>query len=61
MLQEGINEAGAMADWIASATSYSVHGVQTIPFYIFYSMFGMQRTAGPIVGGGWRPRARAAS
>ncbi|HWT53526.1 MAG TPA: pyruvate dehydrogenase (acetyl-transferring), homodimeric type [Rhodocyclaceae bacterium] len=44
VLQEGINEAGAMADWIASATSYSVHGVQTIPFYIFYSMFGLQRT-----------------
>ncbi|WP_374488090.1 pyruvate dehydrogenase (acetyl-transferring), homodimeric type [Zoogloea sp.] len=44
VLQEGINEAGAMADWIASGTSYSVHGVQTIPFYIFYSMFGLQRT-----------------
>ena len=44
VLQEGINEAGAMCDWIASATSYSVHGVQTIPFYICYSMFGMQRT-----------------
>jgi pyruvate dehydrogenase E1 component len=43
ILQEGINEAGAMADWIASATSYSVHGVVTIPFYIFYSMFGFQR------------------
>ncbi len=44
VLQEGINEAGAMADWIAAATSYSTHGVQTIPFYIFYSMFGLQRT-----------------
>jgi len=44
ILQEGINEAGAMADWIAAATSYSTHGVQTIPFYIFYSMFGLQRT-----------------
>jgi len=43
ILQEGINEAGAMADWIASATAYSVHGVVTIPFYIFYSMFGFQR------------------
>ena len=44
ILQEGINEAGAMADWIAAATSYSAHGVQMIPFYIFYSMFGLQRT-----------------
>ena len=44
VLQEGINEAGAMADWIAAATSYSVHGVQMIPFYICYSMFGLQRT-----------------
>jgi pyruvate dehydrogenase E1 component len=44
ILQEGINEAGAMADWIAAATSYSTHGVQMIPFYIFYSMFGLQRT-----------------
>ncbi len=44
VLQEGINEAGAMSDWIAAATAYSVHGVQTIPFYICYSMFGLQRT-----------------
>ncbi|MEL6478891.1 MAG: pyruvate dehydrogenase (acetyl-transferring), homodimeric type [Pseudomonadota bacterium] len=43
VLQEGINEAGAMADWIAAATAYSVHGVPMIPFYIFYSMFGFQR------------------
>ncbi len=43
VLQEGINEAGAMSDWIAAATSYSVHNVQTIPFYICYSMFGLQR------------------
>ncbi len=44
ILQEGINEPGAVADWIAAATSYSTHGVQTIPFYVFYSMFGLQRT-----------------
>ena len=44
VLQEGINEAGAMADWIAAGTAYSVHNVQMIPFYIFYSMFGLQRT-----------------
>jgi len=44
VLQEGINEAGAMSDWIAAATAYSNHGVQMIPFYICYSMFGLQRT-----------------
>jgi pyruvate dehydrogenase E1 component len=43
ILQEGINEAGGMCDWIAAATSYSTHGVSMIPFYIFYSMFGFQR------------------
>lgn len=44
ILQEGINEAGAVCDFIAAGTSYSVHGVPMIPFYIFYSMFGFQRT-----------------
>jgi pyruvate dehydrogenase E1 component len=43
ILQEGINEAGGLCDWIAAATSYSTHGVPMIPFYIFYSMFGFQR------------------
>ncbi len=43
MLQEGINEAGAMASWIAAATSYSLSDTPMIPFYIFYSMFGFQR------------------
>src|SRR4051795_6453145 len=43
VLQEGINEAGAFSPWIAAATSYSNHAVPTIPFYIFYSMFGLQR------------------
>jgi len=43
MLQEGINEAGAMSSWIAAATAYSNHGVSMIPFYIYYSMFGFQR------------------
>lgn len=43
ILQEGINEAGAMASWMAAATAYSTHGVQMIPFFIFYSMFGFQR------------------
>ncbi|MFW6198292.1 MAG: pyruvate dehydrogenase (acetyl-transferring), homodimeric type [Acidobacteriota bacterium] len=43
MLQEGINEAGAMCSWIAAATSYSAHGIAMVPFYIYYSMFGFQR------------------
>ena len=43
ILQEGINEAGGMCDWIAAATSYSTHGEIMVPFYIFYSMFGLQR------------------
>src|SRR5579872_6647079 len=43
ILQEGINEAGAISSWIAAGTSYSTHDVQMIPFYIFYSMFGFQR------------------
>jgi pyruvate dehydrogenase E1 component len=43
ILQEGINEAGAMASWTAAATSYSSHGIPMIPFYIYYSMFGFQR------------------
>ena len=43
ILQEGINEGGAMSSWIAAATAYSNHGVQMIPIYIFYSMFGFQR------------------
>ncbi len=43
ILEEGINEAGAMSSWIAAATSYSTHNMPMIPFYIFYSMFGFQR------------------
>jgi pyruvate dehydrogenase E1 component len=43
VLQEGINEPGAMSSWIAAATAYSTHGISMIPFYIFYSMFGFQR------------------
>ena len=44
VLQEGINELGAMGSWAAAATSYSVNDVPMIPFYIYYSMFGFQRT-----------------
>jgi pyruvate dehydrogenase E1 component len=43
VLQEGINEAGAMCSWIAAATSYSTNDLPVIPFYIYYSMFGLQR------------------
>ena len=43
LLEEGITEDGAMSSWIASATSYTNSGLQMIPFYIFYSMFGFQR------------------
>jgi pyruvate dehydrogenase E1 component len=43
ILEEGINEAGAMSSWIAAGSAYSTHGVSMIPFYIFYSMFGFQR------------------
>ena len=44
VLQEGINELGAMGSWLAAATSYSINDCPMIPFYIFYSMFGFQRT-----------------
>jgi pyruvate dehydrogenase E1 component len=43
LLEEGITEDGAMSSWIAAATSYTNNGMQMIPFYIFYSMFGFQR------------------
>jgi pyruvate dehydrogenase E1 component len=43
ILEEGINEAGAMSSWIAAGTAYSTHGINMVPFYIFYSMFGFQR------------------
>jgi pyruvate dehydrogenase E1 component len=44
LLEEGITEAGSMASYTAAGTSYATHGLTTIPFYIFYSMFGLQRT-----------------
>jgi pyruvate dehydrogenase E1 component len=56
VLQEGINEAGAMSDWIAAATAYSVHGVQMIPFYICYSMFGCSASWTSLGGGDQRAR-----
>src|SRR3989442_8892190 len=43
ILEEGINEAGSMSSFIAAGTAYATHGVQMVPFYVFYSMFGFQR------------------
>jgi pyruvate dehydrogenase E1 component len=48
ILEEGINEAGAIASWVAAATSYSAHGLAMLPFYIYYSMFGFQRVGDEI-------------
>ncbi len=48
ILEEGISEAGALASWTAAATSYSVHGLTMLPFYIYYSMFGFQRVGDQI-------------
>ena len=43
ILEEGITEAGSMSSFIAAGTAYATHGICTIPFFIYYSMFGMQR------------------
>jgi pyruvate dehydrogenase E1 component len=48
ILEEGISEAGAIASWTAAATSYSVHALAMLPFYIYYSMFGFQRVGDAI-------------
>ncbi|HEU0202138.1 MAG TPA: pyruvate dehydrogenase (acetyl-transferring), homodimeric type, partial [Burkholderiaceae bacterium] len=48
ILEEGITEAGALASWVAAATSYSAHGLALLPFYIYYSMFGFQRVGDAI-------------
>jgi pyruvate dehydrogenase E1 component len=52
ILEEGINEGGALCSWIAAGTAYSNHGVAMVPFYIFYSMFGFQRVGDFIWAGG---------
>jgi pyruvate dehydrogenase E1 component len=57
ILEEGISEAGAMSSWIAAATSYSVHDLPMLPFYIYYSMFGFQRI-GDIIWAAADQRAR---
>ncbi|WP_223457582.1 alpha-ketoglutarate dehydrogenase [Pseudomonas sp. A-R-26] len=57
ILEEGISEAAALSSWIAAATSYSVHDVPMMPFYIYYSMFGFQRV-GDIIWAAADQRAR---
>ncbi|MEK9719607.1 MAG: pyruvate dehydrogenase (acetyl-transferring), homodimeric type, partial [Quisquiliibacterium sp.] len=57
ILEEGISEAGAISSWVAAATSYSVHGLPMLPFYIYYSMFGFQRV-GDLIWAGADQRAR---
>jgi pyruvate dehydrogenase E1 component len=57
ILEEGISEAGAVSSWIAAATSYSVHNLPMLPFYIYYSMFGFQRI-GDIIWAAADQRAR---
>jgi pyruvate dehydrogenase E1 component len=52
MLEEGINEAGALCSWIAAGTAYSNHGINMVPFFIYYSMFGFQRVGDFIWAGG---------
>ena len=58
MLEEGINEAGALCSWMAAGTAYANHGVSMMPFYIFYSMFGFQRDRRLRLGGGRHAGAR---
>ena len=58
ILEEGINEAGAMSSWMAAATSYSVHGIPMLPFYIYYSIFGFQRVGDLIWAAGRPARTR---
>jgi pyruvate dehydrogenase E1 component len=52
ILEEGINEGGALCSWIAAGTAYANHGVAMVPFYIYYSMFGFQRVGDFIWAGG---------
>jgi pyruvate dehydrogenase E1 component len=52
ILEEGINEAGSFCSWLAAGTAYSNHGMQLIPFYIYYSMFGFQRVGDFMWAGG---------
>ena len=58
ILEEGITEAGSMASFIAAGSAYATHGINTIPFFIYYSMFGLQRIGGFHLGGGGHAHAR---
>ncbi len=58
ILEEGITEAGSMSSFIAAGTAYATHGVNTIPFFIYYSMFGFQRDRRPDLGRLRHARAR---
>jgi pyruvate dehydrogenase E1 component len=58
ILEEGINEAGAMCSWIAAGTAYANHGINMVPFYIYYSMFGFQRVGDFIWAAGDMQHAR---
>jgi pyruvate dehydrogenase E1 component len=57
ILEEGITEAGSLSSFIAAGTSYAVHGLQMVPFFVFYSMFGFQR-AGDLIWAAADARAR---
>lgn len=57
ILEEGITEAGAISSWVSAATSYSIHGMPMLPFYIYYSMFGFQRV-GDLIWAAGDQRAR---
>ncbi len=52
ILEEGITEAGAMSSFLAAGTAYATHGINTIPFFVYYSMFGMQRIGDLVWAGG---------
>ena len=56
ILEEGITEAGSMSSFIAAGTAYATHGIKTIPFFFFYSMFGFQRIGDLIWAAGTRVR-----
>ena len=58
ILEEGISEASAISSWVAAATSYSVHGLRMLPFYIYYLMFGFQRV-GDLIWAAADQRARS--
>lgn len=52
ILEEGITEAGSVCSWLAAGSSYSNHGIQMVPFYVYYSMFGFQRVGDFVWAGG---------